>query len=542
MQTNTENKNKKIGTILGVLFLLLIGIKWSLGLSEHMDILFGDEAEYMRNGLGLFKVIRNDWGPAYNLWYKALSFIFTDNIELYYANYIIGAIVVSILLFIALCTYNFRPITALYISFCFLVSPININTWPRISHFILILVLIALIIIYRIPSIAKKLLTLLILCSIACYARPDLLFVVAMLTPLTLYFIYQERKNIKSFIPLLLILLSSILFFGLVFGLPSSTYKGGLDRLYSAFCQHYTINYKYLTHSSFDAVTEWISFCKQKFPDCNTLSDIIRKHPLDFLQHFLFNLKNYVILLFTTFLSFLFPTGIYQSKKGIFIAISLLVGLIYFVLISKERRMRFQSLLKEHRLVLFFLFVFGLPAIGMCCIIFPRPHYLLLHSLLILFLLAILIESIAFKLSYRWLYIIPSGILLLLLGPRADHYKYMQFGKDMNNLCDQQLIRYLQKNKTKKFVVLTNYLNITYLLPKNYSEFSTEFELKEEMDFSLLIKEKGINIVLVSENIIQNPILRADTMWNNLLIMPEKYQFKKVKYSDICESYLLIKE
>jgi hypothetical protein len=118
----------------------------------------------------------------------------------------------------------------------------------------------------------------------------------------------------------------------------------------------------------------------------------------------------------------------------------------------------------------------------------------------------------------------------------------MQFGSDMDNLCEQKLIRYLETKKEKNYVVLTNYLNITYLLPKNYSEFSTEFELRKGMDLSTLVKEKGINLILVSENIIQNPILRTDTMWNKLLTSPQDYQFKKVKYSDICQSYLLIKE
>ena len=55
-----KNENEKLATISGVIVLLLIGIKWSIGLSQHMDILFGDEAEYMRNGLDLFKILRND--------------------------------------------------------------------------------------------------------------------------------------------------------------------------------------------------------------------------------------------------------------------------------------------------------------------------------------------------------------------------------------------------------------------------------------------------------------------------------------------------
>ena len=118
----------------------------------------------------------------------------------------------------------------------------------------------------------------------------------------------------------------------------------------------------------------------------------------------------------------------------------------------------------------------------------------------------------------------------------------MQFGKDMENLCDQKLIHFLEIKKEKKYTVFTNYLNITYILPKNYSEFSTEFELKKGMAFDSILKHRNINVILVSTNILQNPILVKDSTWNQLIAKPENYNFKKIKYSDICESYLLIKE
>ena len=44
-----------------------------------------------------------------------------------------------------------------------------------------------------------------------------------------------------------------------------------------------------ITGIKFDAVTEWIEFCKLKFPDCYTLSDIIKNHPCEFFQNVFFN-------------------------------------------------------------------------------------------------------------------------------------------------------------------------------------------------------------------------------------------------------------
>jgi len=528
--------------LFGSLLLILIGIKWSMGLSRHMDILFGDEAEYMRNGLDLFRIIRNDWGPAYNIWYKFLSFFFSDTISLYYANYIIGGIAVAVLLFIALTSLRIHYLTAFYISFCFFVSSVNINTWPRISHFVLLLVLSSIIFISRLTSNAKKSLTFAILLYICSYARPDLFIAFLIVLSLSLFFMYREKENLKSFLPYLLVLILSVLFFQFIFGFPSPTYKGGLNRLYSAFCQHYTMNYKYRTGAHFDAVTEWIEFCKAKFPDCHTITDVVKKYPGEFFAHLVFNIKHYLLLLLTTAFSFIFPTGIFTGKKALLAAIILLVSVLGIISFQKEKRSHFIQLILKHRLILFFLVVFGLPSIGMSTVIFPRPHYILLHSLLLIFILALLLQSLFHNITFSYLQSGAMGLLFLLMAPSSSSYRYMQFGKDMDNLCEQKLIRYLESKKDKPYTVFTNYLNITYILPKNYSEFSTEFELKKGMAFSSVLKDRHINIILVSSNILENPILKADSTWNDLITHPEKYNFKTVKYSDICESYLLIKE
>jgi len=538
----TYLKNNRLQFIFCILILIFIGVKWSIGLSQHLDILFGDEAEYMRNGLDLFKIIRNDWGPSYNIWYKFLSLYFSDVLELYYANYVIGGIAVSVLLFIALSSCKVDKLIALGLSFCFFVSSVNINTWPRISHFVVSLLLIAVILFSKVHSKAKKSLVFASVCFVCGYARPELFFAFILLTFASLYFLYKEKKEIKSNLIYILILVLLVVLFQTVFGLPGGTYKDGLNRLYSAFCQHYTINYRYRTGIQFDAVTEWIEFCKLKFPDCQTIVDIMLKHPIEFLHHFLFNVKNYALLFLITISSFVFPVELLHSKKAILLASVILFALIFLVLFFKDKRNFFLRLLKQHHLLLLFLFIFGLPSIGMSTIIFPRPHYILLHSIFIIFLLAFLLQSLFSKATFKYWQLFGIGLLLLPLAPRANDYKYIQFGKDMENLCEQKLIRYFESKKNKEYVVFTNYLNITYILPKNYSEFSTEFELKKGMSFATVLQEEQINVILVSINILKNPILMADSTWNELIAHPEKYGFKRVNYSDICESYLLIKE
>ncbi len=528
--------------IAGLLFFIVVGIKWGYQLPQHLDILFGDEAEYMRNGLDLFEVIRNDWGPTYNIWYKFLSLFTSDTITLYYANYIAGAVLTGGLLMLVLLALRLSPPVALYASFCFFVSGIQMNTWPRISHFVLLLLCGAILVFSRIRSAALRTLVIAIACYWCAYARPDLMLAFFLMLAVAAWLMYQERAQWRSFLPALLVLLLSVLFFQGIFGQPSATYKGGLDRLYSAFCQHYAINYKFMTNADFDAVTEWIDFCRTKFPDCYTIGDVLKNHPQEFIQHVLFNVKNYLLLLFSALLSLLFPLAIIKGKKGLLLAIGLLLLLLFATLFNKEKRNNWMALLKEHRLLLLLLAIFGLPSMGMSWVIFPRPHYMLLHLMLPLLLLTLLLQVWWQDRYLPARYFMVLLVLLALAAPTAGKYPYLQYGQDMQNHCSQRLIRFLEKKKDQPYVVFTNYLNVTYMLPKNFSEFSTEFELKKGMSFGQIMKDKKINIVLVSSNILQNPMLKSDTTWQQLIANPETLGFEKVRYSDACESYLLMKE
>ncbi len=532
---------KQIYFISGMALMLFCGIKWSLHLSSNMDILFGDEAEYMRNGLDLFKIIRNDWGPAYNIWYKFLSFFQNDTIQLYYLNYALGAILIGVLFFVFLYQHIKQKQVALYVGFCFLVSSININTWPRVSHFVIIILLISLILASHTSSKAKKWLIYSIACFICAYARPDLMLSFFCCVPVTFYFIWKEKKSIRSFLPYLFVLLAVVLFFQFVFGQPSATYKGGLDRLYSAFCQHYAMNYKMMHKDGFDAITEWINFSKQQFPNSHTLKDVILNQPGLFFQNLLLNCKNYLMILLLTVTSFVFPTGIFKSKKVLFLSVFILFLLVVIVFANKKYRDQFFVKLQDNKQLLLFLFIFGVPSLGMSIVIFPRMHYVLLHIILLAFIITLLLDAIALKINMQWSYWL-FFLLFIVISPKSSSYAYMQFGSDMKNLCEQKLIRFLEKDKAHPHVVMTNYLNVTYLLPKNYSEFSTEFELKEGMSFKQLLEEKKIDIILVSINIVKNPILLKDATWNEFMLNPEQFGFHKVKYNNECESYFLIKQ
>jgi hypothetical protein len=538
----TGQKNSLLTNSLCLLFLIGVGVKWAWGLSTHNDILFGDEVEYMRNGMDLFSIIRNDWGPAYNIWYKVLSFFTSDPIQLYFLNYAAGSILAGVLLYVVLTRYRFNQTLAVYLSLCFLISETNINTWPRVSHFIVIVLLTGLIASTYLTSVAKKCLVFSTTCFIASYARPDLLFAFFIILSITIFYVYQERSNFKSLIPYFFLLLISILFFQCVFGLPASNYRGDVDRLYIAFGQHFTINYKSRTHAQMDAVTDWLVFCRNYFPGCHTFGDIVKTHWHDIVQNSWYNFKNYLLTLIGTVTSFIFPLKLLYHKKISYVFLAGFTGGLLYIFFKTDKRKSFYHLLFQHRLTLFFLFIFGLSSIGMCVIIFPRQHYILLHSVLLIFILACIGQCFVGGLNLKWYIYVVLFTGVLLFSPTAGKYKYLLSGNDTKNLCSQKLIRYLSTKTDQPYVIFSSVLNISYPLPKNFSEFNTEYELKEGMQFSQVLNEKHINMIFMLDNLIKNPVLKKDTTWIQFLNDPQKYQFKRIKYSDICESYLLVKD
>lgn len=83
-----------------------------------MDVLFWDESLYLSRGLSMFDHIPKDWGPSYSLWYKLLSYFISDRVELYYFNFKLTTILISIAFFCCCRLVAFNGFWLLYL-LCF---------------------------------------------------------------------------------------------------------------------------------------------------------------------------------------------------------------------------------------------------------------------------------------------------------------------------------------------------------------------------------------------------------------------------------------
>ena len=527
--------------IFGSMLLLSCGIKLYYGIQNSMDVQFADEAAYIRFGLDLFETMNRNWGPMYALWYKCLSFITTDTIQLYYLNFMITSVLVGVLLYFFLLRISVKPTFALFISFCVLVSDLNISVWPRISHFCIVLCLIALIIISFLKNNIYKCLVFTIMCLINAYARPEFYLSFVIMVVVTFICIYYNksvltRKDIYIFSGI--VILIGILHF--IFRFPSNDFFG-YNRSVAAFYQHYAWNYKMRTNGTFDAWLYWEDLAKKQFGDCNSMWCVIKTQPGIFISNTLFNVRTYLLQLLKV-CSYVFPVGIFHGKKMQLLLTLLTIVTFITLLLRKNSRVYFLQKIYSYKFYLLILFCFITPTLLSCMVVFPRDHYLYLQML---FVLLILISAFGFifeYLSLKPVFFIAFGILLFLATPNVQSYSFMKFSTDTHAMCNKKLIQHLEKKYANMpHTLFTNMPFVRGLLPTNFKEINTIFDKKKSKPFTHYIDSAKIDIVIITPSTLRDPHLTSDSTWLDFMKQPANYNFKKEIFCD-CDLYLLVKE
>ena len=527
--------------IFGSMLLLSCGIKLYYGIQNSMDVQFADEAAYIRFGLDLFETMNRNWGPMYALWYKCLSFITTDTIQLYYLNFMITSVLVGVLLYFFLLRISVKPTFALFISFCVLVSDLNISVWPRISHFCIVLCLIALIIISFLRNNIYKCLVFTAMCLMNAYARPEFYLSFVIMVIVTLICIYYNksvltRKDIYVFSGV--VILIGILHF--IFRFPSNDFFG-YNRGVAAFYQHYAWNYKMRTNGTFDAWLYWEDLAKKQFGDCNSMWCVIKTQPGIFISNTLFNVRTYLLQLLKV-CSYVFPVGIFHGKKMQLLLTLLTIVTFITLLLRKNSRVYFLQKIYSYKFYLLILFCFITPTLLSCMVVFPRDHYLYLQMLFVLLVLISAFGYIFEYLSLKPVFFVAFGILLFLATPNVQSYSFMKFSTDTHAMCNKKLIQHLEKKYAKTpHTLFTNMPFVRGLLPTTFKEINTIFDKKKSKPFTHYIDSAKIDIVIITPSTLRDPHLTSDSSWVNFMDNPANYNFKKEVFCD-CDLYLLVKE
>ena len=532
---------KKWHYLFGSVLLLCCGIKLYYGIQNTMDVQYADEAAYLRFGLDLFEKMNRNWGPLYAIWYKCLSFISADTIQLYYLNFVSTSVLIGVLLYIFLLRLSVNSVFALLISFSVLVSDLNISVWPRISHFCIMLCLLALILISFLKNNIYKCLVFTLLCLLNAYARPEFYLSFLLMVFVTLICIYYNKATLAKediYIFSGTIILIAILHF--IFRFPSNDFFG-FNRGVAAFYQHYAVNYKIRTEGTFDAWLYWEEIARNQFGDCNSMWCVVKTQPMIFISNTLFNIKNYFLQLLRIF-TYVFPIGIFHGRKLQLLLTTLSLLSFIALLVRKDSRNYFLEKIYSFKFYLLILFCFIAPTLISCVVIMPRDHYLYLQMLFVLLILISAFGYLFENYTFKPILIILFGILLFFATPSIKSYSFLKVNTNTNLLCNKLLIQRLQeKYSDKQHTIFTNMPFVHGLLPTNFKEVNTIFDKKKNTPFAHYLDSAKIDIIILTPSTFRDPHIKDDSTWINFMKNYEQSGFKKDVFND-CETYLLVKQ
>ena len=529
-------------TITGICLLIFCGIRATMYLEKHMDILFWDESLYLTRGLSMFKYIPRDWGPSYSLWYKFLSYIFSDRVELYYFNFKLTTILVSVSLFLLLLSCGIQRILAFLFSLLFLSSYINIATWPRVSHFCIIVICAGIILAKRQHTNLAKFVFLSVAFLICSFARPELFLPFLLCFFITAFlFFYKIKSRTKYEYVLMMSLIVFLVFLYIFFKTPFN--NGDTNRGIGVFLQHFAMNYSQWKH---DGSIFWLDFptiLKQNFGNAQSLGEMYKANPALIQQHIVSNATNYFTQIGKIILSFFAPLFT-KSINWLAIMMAFMLFVVYFSYTKNisNKRQRIFLLLKDNTLTIFVLLLFAMPSVFVCFYAYPREHYILLQTPLLLLIIAIIFSSIAVAIFKTTQKIVVIAVVWFFVMPTAADFSYFRMFRAADNLSNKQTVSYIKKHFTGKDSIHVFDLEggLTNLLAPNFTNSNYLYlQDREKIKLSTFLQQHQYDIIYKTPILTQLEATKSDTSLFDMLQHPEKYGYFEQKTGNFANSLLI---
>ncbi|MFN8282454.1 MAG: hypothetical protein U0U67_04525 [Chitinophagales bacterium] len=529
--------------LLGIVLLIVCGIKITWNLQNYMDVLFWDESLYLHRGTCMFDFIPHDWGPSYSLWYKIVSLFIHDKLYLYYFNFKLTTILISIALFLLLLSCGVQRILSFILALFFLSSFINLPVWPRISHFCIIVIITGILIAKYSKTTFLKFSVMSFAFMICSYARPELFLPFLACFVLTIIlFLVKIKKITKIEIGTFATLVACFIFMFIFFKTPLN--NGDSQRSLRVFLQHFAWNDAVWKNAQTPFWLEFNETNKQYFPDVSSLSAIIHSNSKMFFQHIFFNLKHYILLTGKTTVSFFFPVF---TKD--FHWLCLMVGSMFLIIYlsfgatAKHFTKRFLILIKANLFTFFMLSLVVAPTVFICIYAYPRHHYVLLQVPFLMLLAAVALSSFNIEIDQPMHKIIVLSFVWIYVTPAAEDFRYYNLFRQEDSTCNATTIKYIRKHfpSNKRTTIFDAEGSMTNLMPPNFVNYNQEYVYEKDAVLSDFINTKQIDIIYVTPTLLALKKVKNDTVFSDLLNQPEKYGFFKQKTGNFVP-YLLIKD
>lgn len=528
--------------LLGVVVIFSVGWLFTSDIFLSVDLLFWDEANYMKSGMAMPEKFNRAWGPSYAVWYKLLSFLESDTIRLYYLNYRLMTILPAVALFVFFALSNIRLWVSFSLGLLFLFASLNLPVWPKISHYALFVFMLGMILMKYIPNYLVKISFISVFALFISYSRPE--FYLSYLGLLALWIValcfrqFRSRPAIIWSVVFLLIGFSA----QYLFKNPLFNFQG--DRSALAFAQHFMFNYFTWNEIDQDFWITWMPYYDELFGNAASIKEIYAVNSQMFYLHFLTNFQNYFIKSFHLFSDAMLPEALVNIPIKGRIAILLIGTVIMMTLVSFNHF--FSNLirsLRKNALVLLVLFIFIAPSLISCFVIYPRDHYMIFHYFFILFFASVIIffkpkgSPVYDKYSFIFSILVLFIVYWLMPSTQAyDHFDLWRKEKSQANLKTVEALRAYEF--TDSIRIVENEGGINLFLNDNYIWIRG---FMKDTSWTSYIENEKVDIIYVTPSLVKYPSLKSDTSWVLFERNPEIYGFEKVLTGNH-QPYLYIKK
>lgn len=516
--------------------LVILGWYSTYQLEQYMDVLLWDEAIYLNRSYLLWKIIPNTWGPIYSVWYKLLSYIEINKVELYYLNYKIQTIGSACLLYFFLVRYKVSTLISFFFALMWLIHLYNLPSWPKISHFCVSIIMMAAIVASYFGTKLMKSIIFSFAFLCCAYARPELYLSFIFSLFFIFYYLLKEKNRLqKTSILGIVFLFMAVLISYKLYKTPFN--NNDSQRSIGVFIQHFAYNYTTWNKNNSLWWYEWKPIVDKVFGDTPTLKKIIFGSNGIFFKHLFYNIQLLTKYIIEIILNLFFPISFISKKIVFFVLISIFSAFLFY------KKLELKSIIKQYyidnQFLLKVLFLVALPAIISSVYAYPREHYLVMLMPIIFILLALCFKQHTYDFKYT--------ILLLLIFfcfmPKAKNYKYFDMFGTNKNMMNIKTIQHIEAKYKQDTLTI---FDADGMLPALMAEKFKIYDFKklitdDTMYISDLMYIQKPDIIFVSNTMLRWSKIKEDTMFQQLLIYPERYKYKKEKIAELKEAYLLIK-
>ncbi len=488
--------------------LLLAGWKYTCGLEKILDIGLYDESVYLYRGVSLPSHGLPDaqHAPLYALWYFLLSLWRRDRIDLYYFNYKALAVILPIVIYYLLRRYKVSILPSVAVSFFFLISYANLAVWPKVSHFSLLVVLLSFALATYPKSPSGRLAVVVSGALLGSYLRPELFFAFILLSLFYTGFMLLKVRthHLSDYIPFTLVVTLAGLLVAFL-GLP----LGSGGRAFSAFGQHFALNWAGWTGSHLNPWTNWKGIIEQNFGAIRSIPEAMISNPVVFAKHIVDNIMNIprplMDLLFVH--ASIFLPGI-RNKIDTYLLVILLAIYVFF------SRHRIISGLKSRiigRKVVFLCFgCYLVPSLIAALVIFPSHHYLLLAGTLVLIAAALLLTSQEGAQSFTMKQLLLLSLIVIAILPPPSHL--VGAAPRRMNVNTIEFVRSLQIIREVNLLEAEGGFHI--YLPDNFHRVT---EHAKDAGFNVFLIREKINMIVLTDKLKNDSRFRNDAEWRYFL-------------------------